>query len=197
MLCPTNHNNTSSVMSQMWNNSDSLRYVWCNANSRLNLSKAQQWPITDQMRWEKSQRVYCSSSAVGWKWRGHTDLLWFLFTTVSVSDHREECLHSYRRRIWVFSAIHYYYNRVRVALNDFSKGSRNVKLPVKPAFDVWTFVSWLPLSISALFSYLFYRKHSFHLITCWDNSKEFQKCRTRKRNISPFFSFSFNWLSNH
>lgn len=58
MLCPTNHNNTSSVMSQMWNNLDSLRNVWCYANSCLSLSKVQRWPTTDQMRRRKSQRVH-------------------------------------------------------------------------------------------------------------------------------------------
>ena len=99
MLCPTNHNNTSPVMSQMWNNQDSLRYVWCHANSCSNLGKAQHRATSDQMRWEKSQRVYYCSSTAGWKRRRHTDLLWFIFMTVSVTDffgsgwdHWEECL---------------------------------------------------------------------------------------------------------
>lgn len=85
MLCPTNHNNTSSMMSQMWNNSDSLRYVWCYANSCSNLSIARH---ADQsvIRWDgRSHKEHIIAALLrGWKWRRQTDLLWFLFMTVSV-----------------------------------------------------------------------------------------------------------------
>lgn len=98
MLCPTNHNNTCPVMSQMWNNFDFLRCVWCYANSCLNLSKAQHRPITDQMRCEKTQRAYYSCSS--WVESGEDTLICSGFWLLWVES-LKECLQSYRRRIWV------------------------------------------------------------------------------------------------
>ncbi len=145
----------------MWNNPDSLRYVWCYANSCSNLSKAQHRRIADQTRREKSQRACCSWSGAGWKWRGHTDLLWSLFMSVSVSDHGEECLQSYRRTFgcaWcnVLALKQWSY---------FSKGSRNVTLsvPVQQRRKLFMFAPFMSQSfttgsVSLLFSLLFSTK---------------------------------------
>lgn len=105
MLCPINHNNTSPVMSQMWNNPDFLRCVWCYVNSRSKLAKVRHWPITDQMIWEKSQRAD-NIAPFQWVWSGEDTLvcsgfyLWQSVTDFFGWVHWEESLQSHRRK-WV------------------------------------------------------------------------------------------------
>lgn len=131
------------------------------------------------MGWEKSQRAYYSSSSVGWKWRRHADLLWFLFMTVTGLTslvgivERTVCRATGGGFECIWCTLCWHYN--------------NVCLTTCHSRSIFLFFSYLPTRNTKI-------KHGLPQITCdsrgcrkTTTSFVIQNYITRKRNI-------FNWL---